>query len=128
MQQGAVTPIRRGSRVVGVASPITGYRRVPKSPPKTPLSTLIKSPVRLTPQTPRSPVKSGAEHQLAVFFFQCDEYRTGQVKKVSITLLSMENSQETNGLREVEFSKLAGHLLVLWSPVCMQYRLCLIRF
>ena len=80
MQQGAVTPIRRGSPAVGVTSPITGYRRVPKSPPRTPFSSLITSPLRLT-QTPRSPDKSGAEQQLAVFFFQCDEYRTGQVKK-----------------------------------------------
>ena len=81
MQQGAATPIRRGSPVVGVASPITGYRRVPKSPPKSPLSSLITSPSR-SAQTPRSPDrKSGAEQQLAVFFFQCDEYRTGQVLK-----------------------------------------------
>ena len=81
MQQGPVTPIRGGSTLRGVASPITGYRRVPRSSPKSPLSSLITSPLRPALTTSSLENKSGAEQQLAVFFFQCDEYRTGQVYK-----------------------------------------------
>ena len=79
MQQGVTSPIRGSNQVMSIASPKTGYRRVPRSPPKSPLSSLIAFPMRPPPSPKIHNKKNGAEEQLAIFFFQCDEYRTGQV-------------------------------------------------
>merc|ERR1719447_1292569 len=46
--------------------------------------------------------KNGAEEQLAIFFFQCDEYRTGQVKAQRLLGLLRELAQEDVEIKQVE--------------------------